>query len=78
MIFKTCPNAIIPDVKFTWALKKAHATTPIIDLDDVDDGKWASAACASLRKVARMYRMTKLYGDQKQRVLKKALGMNVL
>ena len=77
-IFKLCPNGSIPDAKFTFALRKVQLMTPIMKLDDVDVPKWAYNACASLRKVARMYRMTKIYGEQKMRVFKKALGMNVL
>ena len=77
-IFKMCPNGVIPGMKLQGAFKQVHARTPIyFECQGISD--WASNSSDSLRKVARMYRMTKQYDEeQKKNFLKQALGMNVL
>ena len=77
LLFQTCSNGCIPNVKMQHALKASHATEPIYYHNmNVDD--WVGDASCAIRQVARHYRMAKESQEQQETTLKKALGMNLL
>ena len=76
-LFEKCRNGAIPNLKFQGALRASHAAEPIYFHNQPID-EWCTDASASVRQVARFFRMLKESLEQQEATLKKALGMKLL